>query len=77
MSAEDLTNYGSLSLRTLTLLHRYLDDFVEVRRARRGELAPIELERLLREAAVDPEEIREILSEYKRFHARRPNSSES
>jgi hypothetical protein len=61
---------GYLSPRTLRLLHNYLDDFVEVGKARSGELAPMELEKLLRKAAVEPEEIRQIMSEYKRFHMR-------
>jgi hypothetical protein len=70
MSAEDQTKNSSLSLRTLTLLHGCLDDFVVVGKARRGDLAPAELEKLLRKAAVETEEIRQILSEFKRFRMR-------
>ncbi len=70
MSEENEATKNSLSLRTLRLLHSYLDDFVQVGRARRGELAPTELEKLLREAAVDTEETRQIMLEYKRFHMR-------
>ena len=70
MSLEDQIGENSLSLKTLGLLHRYLDDFVLVGKARKGELSPIELETLLRKAAVDAEEIRQILSEYKRFRRR-------
>ncbi|MGB6068312.1 MAG: hypothetical protein WBG50_26180 [Desulfomonilaceae bacterium] len=61
---EDRKN--ELSLKTLGLLHRYLDDFVIVGKARRGELSSAELETLLRKAAMDAEEIRQILQEYKR-----------
>jgi len=56
-----------LSLQTLRLLHRYLDGFVELQRARSGNLAAAELQRLLRAAGADPSEIREILSEYRKF----------
>jgi len=70
MSSEDRAENSSLSLRTLTLLHRYLDGFVVVGKARRGDLAPAELEELLRKAAVETEEIRQIQSEYKRFRIR-------
>ncbi len=62
-----ITN-SSLSPRTLRLLHRYLDDFVAVGKARRGELAPAELEKVLRKAAMESEEIQQIMSEYKRFY---------
>ncbi len=67
MSLQDQVGKNSLSLKTLGLLHRYLDDFVLVGKARRGEFSPVELETLLRKAAVDAEEIRQILTEYKRF----------
>jgi hypothetical protein len=67
MSLEDEGRKNSLSLKSLGLLHRYLDDFVLVGKARRGELSPIELETLLRKAGMDAEDIRPILSEYKRF----------
>jgi hypothetical protein len=67
MSIQDEGLKNSLSLKTLGLLHGYLDDFVLVGKARRGEFSPVELETLLRKAAMDAEEIRQILSEYKRF----------
>ncbi len=67
MSPEDEVRKTSLSVKTLSLLHRYLDDFVLVGKIRRGELSPLELENLLRNTFVDPEEIRQIISEYKRF----------
>ena len=70
MSLQDQVGKNSLSLKTLGLLHRYLDDFVLVGKARRGELSPVELETHLRQAAMDAEEIQEILSEYKRFRSR-------
>jgi hypothetical protein len=54
----------------LGLLHRYLDDFVLVGKARRGELFPVELEGHLRQTVASSDEIQEILSEYKRFHSR-------
>ncbi len=74
MSLQDQVDKNSLSLKTLGLLHRYLDDFVLVGKARRGELFPVELETLLRKAAMDVEEIRQILSEYKRFRNQRSSS---
>ena len=61
---EDRKN--ELSLKTLGLLHRYLDAFVIVGKARKGELSSAELETLLCKAAMDAEEIRQILQEYKR-----------
>ena len=51
MSLQDKVGKNSLSLKTLGLLHRYLDDFVLVGKARRGELSPVELETFLRKAA--------------------------
>ena len=70
MSLQDQVGKNSLSLKTLGLLHRYLDDFVLVGKARRGEFSLVELETLLRKAAMDAEDIRPILSEYKRFRNR-------
>jgi hypothetical protein len=70
MSGQNQSTNRSLNPRTLRLLHKYLDDFVEVGKAKRGELAPVELEKLLHKAAVEEEEIRQIVSEYKRFHMR-------
>jgi hypothetical protein len=70
MSLENQGRKNSLSLKTLGLLHRYLDDFVLVRKARRGELFPVELEGHLRQTVASSDEIQEILSEYKRFHSR-------
>jgi hypothetical protein len=67
MSLQDEGRNNLLSLKSLGLLHRYLDDFVLVGKARRGEFSPVELESLLRKAGMDAEEIRQILSEYKRF----------
>jgi hypothetical protein len=67
MSAQNQNGKNSLSPKTLALLHRYLDDFVVVGKARKGELSSVELGALLREAVVDAEEIRQIVSEYKRF----------
>jgi hypothetical protein len=70
MSLQDKVGKNSLSLKTLGLLHRYLDDFVLVGKARRGELFPVELEGHLRQTVASSDEIQEILSEYKRFHSR-------
>jgi hypothetical protein len=70
MSLQDQVGKNSLSLKTLGLLHRYLDDFVLVGKARRGELFPAELEGLLRQTVASSDEIQEILFEYKRFHSR-------
>ena len=70
MSLQDKVGKNSLSLKTLGLLHRYLDDFVLVGKARRGEFSPVELETLLRKAGMDAEEMRQILLEYKRFRNR-------
>jgi hypothetical protein len=67
MSLQDQVGKNSLSVKTLGLLHRYLDDFVLVGKARRGEFSPVELETLLRNSAMYVEEIRQILTEYKRF----------
>jgi hypothetical protein len=74
MSLQNQVGKNSLSLKTLGLLHRHLDDFVLVGKARRGELSPAELETHLREAAVDREEIQEILQEYKLFRKQRSSS---
>ena len=58
MSLQDEVGKNSLSLKTLGLLHRYLDDFVLVGKARRGELSPIGTGgHLLRTAGMDSEEI--------------------
>jgi len=67
MSSRNEVRRNSLSLKTLGLLHRYLDDFVLVGKARRGELSSVELEAHLRRVAVDVEEIRQILDEYRLF----------
>jgi hypothetical protein len=74
MSLQDQVGKNSLSLKTLGLLHRYLDDFVLVGKARRGQLSPVELEMLLRKAAMGAKEIQEILQEYKRFRNQRSSS---
>jgi len=63
MEDRDMT----LSAHALRLLHRYLDGFVEMQRARTGSLAASELQRLLRAAGADPHDIREILAEYRKF----------
>jgi hypothetical protein len=67
MSSEHEGRQNSLSLKTLSLLHRYLDDFAQVGKARRGELSSVELHALLLNAVVDPEEIQEILLHYEQF----------
>jgi hypothetical protein len=67
MPEQNESARNSLSPKTLSLLHRYLDDFVVVGKARRGEISVVELENLLRDAFVEAEEIRQIISEYKRF----------
>jgi hypothetical protein len=67
MPAQNGSAKNSLSLKTLSLLHRYLDDFVIVGKARRGEISAVELENLLSKALVEAEEIRQIISDYKRF----------
>jgi hypothetical protein len=67
MFPVDESHKNSLSVKTLGLLHRYLDDFVQVGKARRGELSSVEIESLLRQALVDEEEMRQILSDYHRF----------
>ena len=56
----------TLSFKSVKLLHRHLDDFTLVKRAKSGDLSVAELERLLKHACADPEEIHEILSEYGR-----------
>jgi hypothetical protein len=67
MYPDDKGRRTTLSLKTLGLLHKYLDNFVLVGQARRGELSPTELETLLCKAFMDAREIQQILSEYKRF----------
>jgi hypothetical protein len=67
MTAQKEGAKNSLSHKTLSLLHRHLDDFVVVGKARKGEISAIELENLLRKAFVEAEEIRQIISDYKRF----------
>jgi len=67
----------TLSVHTLRLLHRYLDGFVELQRARTGSLAASELQRMLRAAGAYPHETREILAEYRKFRQAQSKSSES
>ncbi len=67
MSSQDQGGKRSLNLKTLGLLHRYLDDFILVGKARRGGFSPVELEALLRKTTADAEEIQQILDDYKRF----------
>ena len=61
MSLQDKVGKNSLSLKTLGLLHRYLDDFVLVRKARRGELSPAELETHLRQTWQDATKFRDFV----------------
>ncbi|HMK33930.1 MAG TPA: hypothetical protein VK463_02605 [Desulfomonilaceae bacterium] len=55
-----------LSIPTLRLLHRYLDDFVAVRKAKSGALSLAELERRLKMSGASREEVQDILAEYRR-----------
>jgi hypothetical protein len=58
-----------LSLATLRLLHRHVDDFVLVHKARTGILTVAELERLLRDSGVEAQEIKEALTDYRRHRS--------
>ncbi len=66
----------TLSVNTLRLLHKYLDGFVELQRARSGSLAAVELQRLLKAGGADTSEIREILAEYRKFRETQSRSVE-
>ena len=69
-SPTDARNERSLSLKTLRILHRYLDDFVLVKKARSGLISASELEQLLRSGGADPDEIRHVIAEYRAFTGR-------
>ena len=69
-SQSDARNEHSLSLKTLRILHRYLDDFVLVKKARSGLISPSELERLLCAGGADPDETRYVIAEYRAFAGR-------
>jgi hypothetical protein len=56
-----------LSARTLRFLHRQIDDFVVIHKARSGSLSVAELERLLRNSAADAQEMKEALADYRRY----------
>ncbi len=61
------SNTKSLSVGTLRILHRYIDDFVLVRKVRDGCLSPSQVEHVLRASGADAEEIRAVLEEYRRI----------
>jgi hypothetical protein len=69
-SGSDAGSEHSLSLKTLRLLHRYLGDFVQVKKARSGLMSASELERLLRSGGADPDETRYVIAEYHAFTGR-------
>ncbi len=69
-SRSDARNEHSLSLKTLRILHRYLGDFVLVKKARSGLISPSELERLLRSGGADPDETSYVIAEYRGFTGR-------
>jgi hypothetical protein len=54
----------SLSIKTLRLLHRCLDDFTLISRVKSGSLPPAELSRLLRAACASDREIHDVMVEY-------------
>jgi hypothetical protein len=58
-----------LSLATLRLLHRHVDDFVLVQKARTGTLTVAELERILRDSGVEAQEIKEALTDYRQHRS--------
>ena len=57
----------SLSLKSLRILHRYVDDLALLLRTKRGELAVVDLERLLGSAGAETDEIRHVLADYRRL----------
>ncbi|MEW6140576.1 MAG: hypothetical protein AB1733_20330 [Thermodesulfobacteriota bacterium] len=64
------SNTKSLSLGVLRIVHRYVDDFVLVRKVRAGSLSPSQVEHVLRASGADTEEIRAVLEEYRRIQDR-------
>jgi hypothetical protein len=60
-----------LSLQTLRLLHKYLDDFVLVGRAKAGTLSSAELKTRLFRAGAPPRETELIIAEYARYRTAR------
>jgi hypothetical protein len=58
-----------LSLATLRLLHRHLDDFTLVHKVRSGTMAAAELERILRDSGAEAQEIKDALTDYQRHRS--------
>jgi|GEM_PF-3304236 len=58
---------GRLSPRTLRILHRYLDDFVAVKRAKSGGYSVPELRQALRAGRAPAEEIEYAIEEYRKM----------
>lgn len=57
----------SLSLKSLRILHRSLDDAALIIRVKSAGVAAAELERLLRDAGTDPSDIKYVLEDYRRL----------
>ena len=57
----------SLSLKSLRVLHRHLDDVALTIKVKSGEIAAVELERLLRRSGAEAEEIQHVLADYRRL----------
>jgi hypothetical protein len=56
-----------LSLKSLRILHRYLDELALILKVKLGEIAAVELELLLRRSGAQTEEIQQVLVDHRRF----------
>ncbi len=56
----------SLSLKSLRILHRHLDYVALTIKVKSGQMAEVELERLLRRTGAETEEIQYVLADYRR-----------
>jgi hypothetical protein len=55
-----------LSLKSLRILHRYLDDLAVTLKVKSGGITAVELERLLRHSGAETDEIQYVLADFRR-----------
>jgi hypothetical protein len=58
-----------LDTNTMRLLHRFVDDFVFIRKVRSGTVSEAELGRVLRDSGADSQEIQDVLADYRRHRS--------
>jgi hypothetical protein len=58
-----------LNTNTMRLLHRFVDDFVFIRKVRSGTVSEAELGRVLRDSGADSQEIQDVLADYRRHRS--------